>query len=328
MEPEPGEAVPGRLANIVAQQEVRATIATRARGLEMWLKVGALAGKRGCLRGSRARIGPRMRMLRRLRYGCRHPFAATRSDDGIAVGQVRPRARAEATNSHPDDIASALAPGKHGAMALDGAGSHRSNALRVPDCLTPLRAPRRPEQVLDRPWLARVHRRKSIGDGQWVKRSVTMKRARLLSGNGNGASRKSTFPFSSLDGVSLTERTPWRQSAKAARDMMRPNAAGVRSRLRPCLRRRDPERPRRPAWRAAEDSACAVLRGGPVGTSSSVRRPAANSARSRRASRHPHRPAELPIRGARHRLRRYGFGRRTPRRSAESRGPHRRDESR
>ena len=135
-------------ADPAAQQAFRETFAAQAREaapddaeIEVWFQDEARAGQKGMMSRIRARTGTRPRIVRDHRYGYGYLFAATRSDDPAAVGHVCPRANTEEMNRHLDDVAQRVSPGKHAVVVLDGAGWHRSKALRVPDNLTLLRLP-------------------------------------------------------------------------------------------------------------------------------------------------------------------------------------------
>ena len=73
-----------------------------------------------------ARRGPRPRLLRDYRYGCRYLFGAACGSRGTAVGLVSEGANRAAMNAHPAAIGAAVAPGRIGVSAGDGAGAARS----------------------------------------------------------------------------------------------------------------------------------------------------------------------------------------------------------
>ena len=60
---------------------------------------------------------------------------------GVAVGHVCDRANTGEMNRHLADISAAVAPGRHAALVLDGAGWHRSRDLKIPDSVSLLRLP-------------------------------------------------------------------------------------------------------------------------------------------------------------------------------------------
>ena len=77
----------------------------------------------------------RKRILRDQRYACL--FAAARP----AVGHACNRPNTDEMNRHLADIPETITPGRHGIVALDGAGWHCSNDLDIPENLTLLHLP-------------------------------------------------------------------------------------------------------------------------------------------------------------------------------------------
>jgi hypothetical protein len=68
-------------------------------------------------------------------------FGAICPKEGKAVGLILPRCNIEAMQSHLDEIAKDVAPGRHAVLMLDKAGRHTSPQLDVPENLTLLPLP-------------------------------------------------------------------------------------------------------------------------------------------------------------------------------------------
>ena len=90
-----------------------------------------------------------------MRYTWAHLFAAVRPATGEDFALVLPHVSTAAMNVFLEHFAATLAEDEHAALALDGAGWHTSNDLRVPDIVTlvPL-PPYSPElNPVERVWL-------------------------------------------------------------------------------------------------------------------------------------------------------------------------------
>ena len=79
--------------------------------------------------------------MRDTRYEWAYLFGAVCPGRGVAAGLVLPHANTEAMNLHLAEIASAVAPGAHAVLVLDGAGWHGGKDLVVPQNITPLTLP-------------------------------------------------------------------------------------------------------------------------------------------------------------------------------------------
>ena len=127
--------------------------AAKGKPLEIWFQDEARVGQQGTLTRVWARRGTRPRAVRDTRYewafaGSLGPVALTGSlfgaacpGRGVAAGLVLPHANTEAMNLHLAEIASAIAPGAHAVLVLDGAGWHDGKDLVVPNNITLITLP-------------------------------------------------------------------------------------------------------------------------------------------------------------------------------------------
>ena len=89
-----------------------------------------------------AERGSRPSAPRDQRYSWAYLFGAICPARGIGRGLVLPAANIEAMNLHLAEIGSAITPGSHAVLVLDGAGWHQpGHRLRVPGNITLLHLP-------------------------------------------------------------------------------------------------------------------------------------------------------------------------------------------
>ena len=106
--------------------------AAKGKPLEIWFQDEARVGQQGTLTRVWARRGTRPRAVRDTRYEWAYLFGAACPGRGVAAGLILPYANTEAMNLHLAEIASAVAPGAHAVLVLDGAGWHGGKDLVVP----------------------------------------------------------------------------------------------------------------------------------------------------------------------------------------------------
>jgi hypothetical protein len=72
----------------------------------------------------------------------------------VAVGLILPTVTTEMMQMHLDEIAATLPPNMHAAMLVEGAGWHISDALRIPENITPIQIPPRSPELnpAEKPW--------------------------------------------------------------------------------------------------------------------------------------------------------------------------------
>ena len=115
--------------------------AAKGKPLEVWFQDEARVGQQGTLTRVWARLGTRPRALRDTRYEWAYLFGAACPGRGVAAGLVLPHVNTEAMNLHLAEIASAVAPGAHAVLVLDGAGWHGGKDLVVPNNITLITLP-------------------------------------------------------------------------------------------------------------------------------------------------------------------------------------------
>lgn len=75
------------------------------------------------------------------RYECAYIFGAVCPERGVGAALIMPHADTEAMNKHLAEISTAVAPGAHAIVIIDGAGWHTTKSLAVPDNITLLKLP-------------------------------------------------------------------------------------------------------------------------------------------------------------------------------------------
>lgn len=88
------------------------------------------------------------------RYKNAYIFGAFCPQRDVAVGLILPLVNTEMMQLHLDEISWQLPENVHAALIVDGAGWHRSDALRVPENITLIRIPpNSPEcNTAEKPW--------------------------------------------------------------------------------------------------------------------------------------------------------------------------------
>lgn len=99
-------------------------------------------GQQGILTRIWAARGSRPSAPRDQRYNWAYLFGAICPARGIGCGLVLPAANTDTMNLHLAEISSAITPGSHAVLVLDGAGWHQpGNRLRVPGNISLLHLP-------------------------------------------------------------------------------------------------------------------------------------------------------------------------------------------
>lgn len=109
--------------------------------VEVWFQDEARVGQRGTLTRTWAPKGSRPRVVRQQQFEAAYVFGAACPAEGKAAALVMPAANVETMQHHLDLIAASVAPGKHGALVVDGAAWHVAGKLRRPDNLSILPLP-------------------------------------------------------------------------------------------------------------------------------------------------------------------------------------------
>lgn len=124
-------------------RNVQAALPESAQGkpIEVWLADEARVGQQGTLTRIWARRGTRPRAPRDCRYAWATLFGADCPERGVRAGLVMPYADTQAMTAHLAEISTAVAPGAHAILVLDGAGWHSSAALVLPETITLLPLP-------------------------------------------------------------------------------------------------------------------------------------------------------------------------------------------
>ena len=113
----------------------------QGRPIEVWFADEARVGQQGTLTRIWARRGTRPRAPKDCRYSWAYIFGAVCPERGVGAGLVMPYADTRTMTAHLAEISTAVAPGAHAILVLDGAGWHASAALVVPDNITLLPLP-------------------------------------------------------------------------------------------------------------------------------------------------------------------------------------------
>ena len=128
-------------AAVVAVLPWRLIWAAKGKPLEVWFQDEARFGQQGTLTRVWARLGTRPRALRDTLYEWAYLFGAACPGRGVAAGLVLAHVNTAAMNLHLAEIASAVAPGAHAVLVLDGAGWHGGKDLIVPNNITLITLP-------------------------------------------------------------------------------------------------------------------------------------------------------------------------------------------
>jgi DDE superfamily endonuclease len=109
--------------------------------VEVWFQDEARVGQRGTVTRMWAPKGSRPRVVRQQQFEAAYVFGAVCPTEGKAAALVMPTANAEAMQHHLDLIATAVAPGKHGVLVVDGAAWHVTGKLVMPPNISILPLP-------------------------------------------------------------------------------------------------------------------------------------------------------------------------------------------
>jgi hypothetical protein len=122
--------------------------------IELWCQDETRVGQKGRRTHSWAPTGSRPPVPRDTRYENADIFGACCPARDCAVGLILPRADTAMMQLHLNQISAALPPQVHAAMITDGAGWHRSPALRRPDNITLIDIPPATPQCnpAEKPW--------------------------------------------------------------------------------------------------------------------------------------------------------------------------------
>ena len=109
--------------------------------VEIWFQDEARVGQKNGHVYQWAEKGTRPRQTADQRYENAYIFGAVcpAHDKGAAL--VMPRANAEAMQKHLEEISQSIATKAHGVVIMDGAGWHKSGALKIPENLSILFLP-------------------------------------------------------------------------------------------------------------------------------------------------------------------------------------------
>ena len=116
--------------------------AAEGKPLEIWFQDEARIGQQGTLTRIWAKRGTRPRAPRDQRYNWAYLFGAACPARAVTAAIVTPEANAAMMNLHLEVISTAVDADAHAIVLFDGAGYHRSRALRVPANITLIRLPR------------------------------------------------------------------------------------------------------------------------------------------------------------------------------------------
>ena len=106
--------------------------AARSKPVEIWFQDEARVGQQGTLTRLWVRCGTRPRVVRDTRYEWAYLFGAVCPARAVGAALVMPYANTETMNLHLQEIATAVAPGAHAVLVVDGAGWHGATALALP----------------------------------------------------------------------------------------------------------------------------------------------------------------------------------------------------
>jgi hypothetical protein len=122
--------------------------------IELWCQDETRVGQKGRRTHSWAPKGSRPPVPIDTRYENAYIFGAFCPQRDTAVGLILPRANTAMMQLHLDEISAQLPSHVHAAMIADGAGWHRSHALRIPGNITLIDIPpATPEcNPAEKPW--------------------------------------------------------------------------------------------------------------------------------------------------------------------------------
>lgn len=122
--------------------------------IELWCQDETRVGQKGRRTHSWAPKGSRPPVPIDTRYANAYIFGAFCPGRDTAVGLILPHANTQMMQLHLNELSVALPPHVHAAMITDGAGWHRSDALRVPHNITLIASPPyTPEcNTAEKPW--------------------------------------------------------------------------------------------------------------------------------------------------------------------------------
>ena len=109
--------------------------------VEIWFQDEARVGQKNGQVYQWALKGTRPRQAADQRYENAYIFGAVCSAHDKGAALVMPHANAEAMQKHLEEISLSVASKTHGVVIMDGAGWHKSNALRIPENLSILLLP-------------------------------------------------------------------------------------------------------------------------------------------------------------------------------------------
>jgi transposase len=127
------EQLPGRLAQIAAEHPDKR--------LRVYFEDEARFGQQGTLTRVWAKRGSRPTAVRQTEYGYLWVLGAVCAETGHAEGLLSPRLNAATINLFLQQFSDRIAPQEHAVLIWDGAGFHRSKALRVPPNITLIQLP-------------------------------------------------------------------------------------------------------------------------------------------------------------------------------------------
>lgn len=129
------------LKNLLGQRLAAVQAQHPERTLEVWFQDEARFGQQGCNSRVWARRGSRPRAPRQTEYEWLYLFGAVCPASGQSNAWIMPAANAQTLQVQLDELSRNLHADCHMLLILDGAGWHKSQALRIPDNLTLLHLP-------------------------------------------------------------------------------------------------------------------------------------------------------------------------------------------
>ena len=129
------------LKNELGTQLARVQAQHPDRKLEVWFQDEARFGQQGCNSRVWATRGSRPSALRQTEYESLYVFGAVCPASGESNAWIMPAANAQTMQVQLDELSRNLHADHHMLLILDGAGWHKSQALRLPENLTLLHLP-------------------------------------------------------------------------------------------------------------------------------------------------------------------------------------------
>ena len=129
------------LKNLLGEKLAQVQAQHPERTLQVWFQDEARFGQQGCNSRVWAKRGTRPRAARQIEYEWLYLFAAVCPASGQSNAWIMPVANTQTLQVQLDELSRNLQADHHMLLILDGAGWHKSHALRVPGNITLLHLP-------------------------------------------------------------------------------------------------------------------------------------------------------------------------------------------